>query len=210
MHGKYSLEKYLIECCSPTLASLKAGSLFNCKCGADADVEQSVDEWNRSFEELGVRMTILRRTETSALIYVFRESSLGRTLNDPEIRSFLTGYGYKICSGCSGDCRCAGKECDVDECLAHLRVRISGDNKENDEEMRFPHEIGVFLDYPLCDVKGFINNQGKNCKYTGIWKVYGDENVAKKTFARYRKCSCVYNNLWKSGRRSILQLTVAG
>ena len=56
----------------------------------------------------------------------------------------------------------------------------------------FPHEIGLFLGYPPEDVDGFINNGAKGAKYVGTWKVYGDESIAKRTFAQYknvRKCT---------------------
>lgn len=71
--------------------------------------------------------------------------------------------------------------------------------------MCFPHEIGIFLDYPLQDVKGFIENKGKNSKYNGLWKVYGDKDASMKLFEKYRKCISVYSELWRSGRRSIFQ-----
>lgn len=48
---------------------------------------------------------------------------------------------------------------------------------------KFPHEIGLFLDYPLVDVIGFIRNTGKNCKCSGCWKAYGNAKEAEKTFA---------------------------
>lgn len=199
-------ENYLIDCCAPTLASLKSGSLFNCKCvNGTENIEDCVQEWNDHFVGTGIRMYLLRKTRDSALVYVYRESALGRTLKDPEIREFLTGYGYECCSGCCGRDSCCRE---IEECLCHLKDRITGDH--SGDEMRFPHEIGVFLDYPLQDVKGFISNEGKNCKYVGIWKVYGDEIQAKRKFAKYRKCIDVYSRLWRSGRRDILQLTVAG
>ena len=72
----------------------------------------------------------------------------------------------------------------------------------------FPHEIGIFLDYPLGDVIGFIVNQGRNFKCAGCWKVYCDECACRKTFAKYKKCRDVYVRLWQQGR-SVLQLTVA-
>ena len=34
-------------------------------------------------------------------------------------------------------------------------------------EHDFPHEIGIFLGYPLEDVVGFIENQGKNYTCSG-------------------------------------------
>ena len=42
----------------------------------------------------------------------------------------------------------------------------------------------------------------------GCRKVYCDECGAKKTFSKYKKCREVYCRLWKSGCKSISQLTV--
>lgn len=56
------------------------------------------------------------------------------------------------------------------------------------EEPEFPHEIGIFLGYPLEDVDGFITHQGENCKLCGCWKVYGNVEQARRTFANYEKC----------------------
>ena len=69
--------------------------------------------------------------------------------------------------------------------------------KDSDE---FPHEIGLFLGYPPGDVHGFIENKPDACKCVGIWKVYGDKEKARQTFARYRKCTDVYTRLWSEGK----------
>lgn len=50
---------------------------------------------------------------------------------------------------------------------------------------KFPHEIGVLLGYPTADVEGFIKNEGKNCLFTGYWKVYQNEQKAKCIFAAF-------------------------
>lgn len=198
-------ENYLIDCCAPTLASLKSGSLFCCRCSSETPIDEAVSEWNAGFSEYGVSMCILRRTESRALIYVYRSTSLARTLTDPEVQEFLESYGYESCSCCE---ECDSRDCSIASCIEHLRTRLAC--SDLDGEMRFPHEIGVFLGYPLQDVKGFIDNDGKNSKCTGLWKVYGDKEASLKLFEKYRKCFSVYKDLWSSGRRSIFQLTVAG
>lgn len=53
------------------------------------------------------------------------------------------------------------------------------------EEPDFPHEIGLFLGYPLEDVKGFIENKADSSKCSGCWKVYGNEQKALKLFEKY-------------------------
>ena len=85
-------------------------------------------------------------------------------------------------------------------------TRLSRRVKDNEQ---FPHEIGLFLSYPPEDVCGFINNKACDHKCVGCWKVYGDEEQARKTFARYEKCARVYADRWYKGR-SLERLTVAG
>ena len=56
----------------------------------------------------------------------------------------------------------------------------------------FPHEIGLFLGYPIEDVVGFIRYAGKGCKLSGLWKVYGDAEAASRLFDRLsRVCHAV-------------------
>ena len=38
-------------------------------------------------------------------------------------------------------------------------------------EQGFPHEIGVFLGYPVEDVEGYMQNDGKNFLLVGYWKM---------------------------------------
>jgi len=52
----------------------------------------------------------------------------------------------------------------------------------------FPHEIGLFLGYPVEDVRGFIEQRGKDCKLSGYWKVYGDEQAARRLFHQFDRC----------------------
>ena len=51
----------------------------------------------------------------------------------------------------------------------------------------FPHELGLILGYPLCDVIGFIKNNGQNCLYCSYWKVYDNLSQTKKVFEVYDK-----------------------
>ena len=189
--GKNMVEKYLIEWCSSTLASLKTASLFNWHYVHDnitlEQVKSSIDEMNEKFKEKGIQIEILREEETWALIYVYRVKKLEEDLKKNEVSKFLRENGYK--------------ETCVNYAISLLKKRLM-------DLKAFPHEIGVFLGYPIEDVIGFINNKGCNFKCCGYWKVYGDKEKAIKEFARYDKCRMIYTKLWNQGR-SILKLTVA-
>lgn len=181
------LDKYLIEHCSPTLASLKTANLFKCSFKCETEFKTQFMLWNEQLGQKGISLVVLSKNDKAALIYVYRRSALEKDLSNPDVCSFLKKYGYEAT--------------EVDYALGRLKERIG-----NSEE--FPHEIGVFLGYPLGDVIGFVRNSGRNCKYSGCWKVYCNEYEAICTFKKYKKCREIYMRLWKSGR-SVLRLTVA-
>ncbi len=182
-----SLERCLILHCAPTLASLKPASLFTIETASAVQLNRELRQWNRTLRPKGLLLCVLRRSGNTAIVYVYRTSHLQRSLADPELSAFLKRYGYESTS--------------ISSVLVRLKKRLC-------ECDGFPHEIGVFLGYPLEDVVGFIQNGGRNCKCAGCWKVYGDETAAQRKFAMYKKCCCVYQRLWGQGR-SVAQLTVA-
>ena len=67
----------------------------------------------------------------------------------------------------------------------------------------------VIMRYPIEDVKDFIKNEGKNCKLAGTWKVYHDEQNARKTFCKFKKCTDIYCQMLGKGT-PLRRLTVAG
>lgn len=179
-------ERSLISHCSPTLASLKSGSIFNIPYTTEHELVEVVNTWNKEMCAKGIQLCPLRKKNGSAMIYVYRRVRLERDLSQKGVSEFLSCYGYNV----SG----------TDDAIERLKERIV-------TEDGFPHEIGIFLGYPLEDVAGFIDNGGRNSKCSGCWKVYCNEREAEKTFEKYRKCKNVYYKLWSKGR-SVSRLTV--
>ncbi len=181
------MDQYLIEFCAPTLASIKPGSLFAYSYDSPEELSRQLDRQNCQLRVMGLYVTTLRVHNGRALIYIYRKSQMEQTLNRPEVRDFLSQYGYVFT--------------EAETAIDHLRQRVQFSDS-------FPHEIGIFLGYPLEDVMGFIEHHGKDCICTGYWKVYSDEQRARKTFSQFRKCQDVYRRLWRQGR-SVRQLTVS-
>lgn len=181
------MERFLIEHCAPTLARIKPASLFSCPAESAQALRDGLDSVNRQLNDKDVFLQVLRFSDGRALILVYRKSLLQRTLRQINTADFLSGLGYR------------GES--VSDCISHLIKRCS-ENKD------FPHEIGIFLGYPLEDVIGFIENSGQNSKCAGCWKVYSDECKAQKLFEQYKKCTEIYMRLFLNGK-SIKQLTVA-
>ena len=71
-----------------------------------------------------------------------------------------------------------------------------------EERDGFPHEIGAFLGYPVNDVRGFIQNEGKGCLMTGYWKVYENLAGAKMIFNKYDRAKDSAVNEFLTGKLS--------
>ena len=180
------LEQYLINHCAPTLASLKTANLFNCTAENPTALQMAVSRWQALLAPKGVELLLLRESGDRALVYVYRPDRLARDLQQPGVAAFLAHCGY------TGTAPAA--------CLDVLRRKLAVSSD-------FPHEIGLFLSYPAEDVRGFLEH--RPCKCTGCWKVYENEEAARKTFDRYKKCTEIYCKQYAKGT-NIERLTVAG
>lgn len=173
-------EKYLIQYCAPTLAMLKTANLFSCRGLKEQELLKCVRFWNERFARKGISICILHKSKNFSLVYVYRKDFLERDLRRSGVFRVLQYYGYT--------------NTQIPYAIQRLSERLTNTEK-------FPHEIGLFLGYPLIDVIGFIKNNGYNCKCTGCWKVYGNERGAARIFTRFDRCSSSYFQMWKEGRK---------
>lgn len=165
-----SFETVLVEQCAPTLAGMKPGSLFRFSARTLDEIRQASATWNQRLAPLGVRVMILKECPVTdaCMIYVYRPTWLAKILHSEKNAAFLREEGYRAAHDIG--------------LLAQLSARLC-------MERDFPHEIGLFLGYPLEDVVGFIKNRGWNFTLSGYWKVYGDPAPARRRFAGYRACT---------------------
>ena len=180
-------EDNLVFHCAPTLAGIKSGSLFTSDYTKKSEVLAAIRALNRRLAPKGLRVLPLRYSQRKVLVYVYRPEALARELDRSEAREILSAAGYGHGS--------------ADERVLELMRRL---NKSGE----FPHEIGLFLSYPPEDVRGFMEKGGRDCKCVGTWKVYGDEEAARRTFSRYKRCTDAYCRQLRLGRKSLEQLTV--
>lgn len=165
---KDSFEMSLALHCAPTLAGLKPANLFH--WGGNP---RNLSVWSRKLVSHGLSLRSLKRCpDGGCLLYLYRVQWLSRILAEPDNAAFLRECGYPC--GASAETS-----------LRRLSERLDGNGT-------FPHEIGVFLGYPLEDVRGFIENGGRNYTCCGCWKSYGDPETARRQFDRYRRCTEIY------------------
>ncbi len=166
--------------CAPVMAGLKAANLFRWVEPDKHTMEAAIASWQVQLHPRGLQIEVLKACpHTSAfLIYVYRANRLRDILRSPAVQTYLEQTGYP-----QGTLR---------KQLDHLSRRLC-------TEAEFPHEIGIFLGYPLEDVVGFVEHKGQNYTCKGYWKAYGDPDAARARFASYRKCTDVYLRCYRSG-----------
>lgn len=147
--------------CAPILKGSKAAHI----------ITVSLQEFNIIKELLkgtGISCYLLRGKYHSFNLYLYRRDMIETYLAGEDVKDFLKIYGYE-----TGN-------------FPQMLVRLSERSKEFcNNANEFPHEIGVFLEYPLGYVKGFIENKGKNSLYAGYWKVYMNWAATRRLFERF-------------------------
>lgn len=203
-----SFERAIVRHCSPTLAGMKPGCLFNVPGSFAADTNEEpaaqLAAW-RSAQELcakldrlverecrllqpaGVTVRVLARRMCGALVLVYRPAELALALTSARVRAKLENWGYRT--------RGIGWLEDAVERLGEALERCH----RRDPEAGFPHEVGFFLGYPFDDVMGFIEHEGRDFLCCGSWKVYAEPERATACFARFKRCTKAYEALLDMG-----------
>lgn len=156
-----TVELQLILHCAPVLKGIKAANTLTLLC-SDLEKVQCM------LKDTEIRMSILYQNSVKAVVLFYRNDRMRVVMNQVTYCSYLLQLGYR--------------PLDLEQCFYRLREKMYSYHRIG---RVFPHELGVFLEYPLYDIQEFMKQGGKNFKLSGYWKVYGKEEVAKNTFKRY-------------------------
>jgi len=117
--------------------------------------------------ESGLAVRELADRGDSLLLLIDRPEALEGLLRRPSASAVLERAGYGDLSALGG-------------VLDELATRSNGD--------AFPHEIGVFLGYPLKDVAAFMGLVRIPFACQGPWKIFGDPRENLRLAESFRCC----------------------
>ena len=105
-------EEILIRQGAPTLAGIKAGSLFPCPCEDHEALMTDIRRLNRRLSPKGLCLLPLRCLPGQALLYLYRPAGLRRDLRDAQASELLrqAGYGDESCERCVARLACRFRE----------------------------------------------------------------------------------------------------
>jgi hypothetical protein len=148
---------------APTIKNHKTSSLINFR-NNNRNLKDIWEKYkNEVKEKLDVDFFELKKDETSTLVLFYNREKIKLGIRDNRSMEFLKRFGYN-------------ENMDIHECLSLLGKRFKN---------LCPHEIGVFLGYPIEDVVSFVDYPSSKCKMVGYWKVYHDIEKAEIIFNKY-------------------------
>ena len=147
--------------CAPFLAGVKIASLLIVENGQLSRVRELLQDTELSW-------FLLYESEDQAVLLLYREKPLQQYLEQPKVRQMLGRFDYRNDS--------------LEGLLSAFALRYQAYRNGIAD---FPHEMGLFLGYPVADVRGFIENGGKNFLYSGYWKVYQDKSEKIQLFHQF-------------------------
>lgn len=150
---------------SPLFAGYKSSVLI--MVPTDKIEEIMCDENILLFREKGFELVTMGQCLSNTRVLIFNRKALEEDVYSSERFAFLQSYGYTVMP--------------INSLLEKLTTRL------NNCKVPFPHEIGIFLGYPLEDIKGFIEHKAKNYSYSGYWKVYSNQEKTRLVFDNYKK-----------------------
>ena len=141
------------------ISGLKVSNLFIVQ---DKDLDYLLSLLN----EMNMSWKILFHGKKKTTLLLYKEEALREYFSDVRVKEVMKNAGY-------------GRKFVDDENIDMLMEIFCGRYQRYMKTKRqFPHEMGLFLGYPVEDVEGYLSNNGENSLYTGYWKVY--ENVEEK------------------------------
>lgn len=161
----FSLITYYI---SPTIAGYKPSTILTLRELTFGNSKRELHKlWNLYksilFEEYKIEFLEIQKTGDSVVILFYNEKTLMYTFFDKANLVFLQNFGYR-------------SNMTINESLEHLKERFKNG---------CPHEIGIFLGFPIEDVKVFIEDPSRECLLCGYWRVYTNLEKAKIKFFKY-------------------------
>lgn len=163
--------------CSLVLSGIKPSNLLIYSNHCEGCISEEL-------KNTGAEHMKLYTGKNDSVSIIFNREKLEKALLDEENREFIKQYGYEDFS--------------VNSVIEKLAGRYT-EFKEGRAE--FPHEMGIVLGYPLEDVSGFIENNGKNYLYSGYWKVYKNAEEKIQLFKIYKDIKKYFVEQIENGRQ---------
>lgn len=169
----------IIRNAAPTIKKHKTSSLINFS-NSNRNLNNIWEKYKYEVKEkLDIDYFELKKDTTNTFVLFYNKDKMELSIKDNKNMLFLKRFGYN-------------ENMDIKQCLILLGKRFQG---------MCPHEIGIFLGYPLDDVVSFVDCPNEKCKMVGYWKVYHNIEKAEIIFNKYNEIKATIIKLMIKGMK---------
>ncbi|WP_371025148.1 DUF3793 family protein [Paraclostridium ghonii] len=156
--------KWILELLGPVILGSKPSEILNISLN-DNRKEYKIKQINSFFKNCSrLKYEMVYKNNGEIKMLFINKQALTETLNNKKCINFLRFIGYP-------------NDYTLENYINFLLNRL----KENE----FPHEIGIFLGYPLKDVVGFMGYGNYELQKTKYWKVYGSTEISDRIYNNF-------------------------
>lgn len=152
---------FLVNQCAPVMKHLKPAQMLTLSKECVKEMASLCQTWDLCYLNL-------YQDTRKEVILIYREAEMLRFLGREKVLHLLEEKNYDISSFSTM----------IHSLCEKMESFYKGVGK-------YPHEVGLFLGYPLEDVLGFMGEKQVKPLYRGYWVVYNDLNHAKNVFKKY-------------------------
>lgn len=150
--------------CSPFITGLKIANLFSISIVQHSKLEYILTVSGYSFKRLYY-------TKNKIIYFLYNAKKLKEYLKMDIVRKTLYQLGYPY-----------DMHKDINKMFMIFKEKYI---EYMEGKCKFPHEMGIFLGYPIEDVIGYLKNNGKNSVCVGYWKVYKNKEEKQRLFREF-------------------------
>lgn len=183
-----AFEKFVLVKLAPVLVGIKPAMLLGmCNCRQSKDRSKNLfGNWEKHkhliAEKFNISFMELKRSEKGVQVLFYKQKLLKSIFADASTKLYMNKFGYRTCNSNA-------------EFLAKLKKRFNS--------MSFPHEVGIFLGYPIKDVKGFVEKKGTCFVMSDRWKIYGCPDSSLRLIEQYERVEKIFISLLLENRNPL-------
>ncbi len=184
------LQQLLLQHAAPCMVGVKAANLIAWP-GENKPLLAALKAIREDLSAQGLAYRLLPGRKKRLLLFLYRPQDLQACLAKPACRACLRRFAYPDLA-------------DISAQLKHLAQRLQSYNLDGGKAKdSYPHEIGLFLDYPPAEVEAFMAGETAQA-VIGSWKVFCDPECARCRFAQFKLAQERLEALYAKGQWAAL------
>lgn len=166
--------KRILEMIGAVILGSKPSEIINIP-GSNEDKQVKLSQIESFFSHCSrITYRIITTHDGGKRVLFINEESMEKLLSNKRCVNFLKFIGYP-------------SEYKINDYMDELVFRLQSEE--------FPHEIGVFLGYPLKDVLGFMGYGKNELVEIRNWRIYGDKEISYEVYNNFMRDKAIMKEM---------------